>query len=88
MLRLINEVHERQRELGRNPSLLIGLQKQGEVAHFLALIGRHLTPDTVLPVSDDYRGHYIKRQTRPPTSGIRRTTARTSSSTRRDATHL
>jgi hypothetical protein len=61
MLRLINEVRERQRQLGRNPFLLIGLQKQGQVADHLALIGRHLTPDTMLAVSDDYRGRYIKQ---------------------------
>jgi len=61
MLRLINEVRERQRQIGRNPFLLIGLQKQGQVADHLALIARHLVPETVLAVSDDYRGRYIKQ---------------------------
>jgi hypothetical protein len=31
------------------------------VADHLALIGRHLIPNTVLAVSDDYRGRYIKQ---------------------------
>jgi hypothetical protein len=61
ILRLINEVRERQRQIARNPFLLIGLQKQGQVADHLLLIGRHLTPETILAVSDDYRGGYIKQ---------------------------
>jgi hypothetical protein len=46
---------------GRSRFLLIGLQKQGQLADHLGLIGRHLTPDTILAVSDDYRGRYIKQ---------------------------
>jgi hypothetical protein len=61
MLRLIHEIRERQRAIGVQPFLLIGLQKQGQVADHLALIGRHLVPNTVLAVSDDYRGRYIKQ---------------------------
>jgi hypothetical protein len=61
MLRLIDEVRERQRAVGLRPFLLIGLQKQGQLAEHLGLIGRYLAPNTVLAVSDDYRGRYIKQ---------------------------
>ena len=60
MLRLISDVRERQRQIGRPPFLLIGLQKQGQVADHLSLIGRHLSADTILAVCHD-RGRYIKQ---------------------------
>jgi hypothetical protein len=61
MLRLINAVRARQRAITQHPFLLIGLQKQGQVADHLSLIGRHLAPNTILAVSDDYRRRYIKQ---------------------------
>jgi hypothetical protein len=82
MLRLIDEVRERQRAVGLRPFLLIGLQKQGQLAEHLGLIGR--TPSWRYPTTT--AAATSSRPTRAPISGTKPTTARISSSTPSGAT--
>jgi hypothetical protein len=73
MLRLIHEIRERQRAIGVQPFLLIGLQKQGQVADHLTLIGpiSSRIPSWRSPMTTG--GAISSRPIRPPTSGTKRT---------------
>lgn len=59
IMRFIAEINARLKAKNLPPLLLIGLQKTGQVYDHMQLIDRYIEPDSLFPISDDYRYKYI-----------------------------
>ena len=70
IMRYLSEVNADLEERGLPHVLIIGLQKTGRVADHVDLIQRHLSPDTLYAVEDDYRYTYITPSRTPSQTGF------------------
>lgn len=59
IMRYLQEVRDRLSDLGQPMSLIIGLQKTGQVVDHVKAISRYIPPGSILPLDDDYRYRYI-----------------------------
>ncbi|MHB1414675.1 MAG: DNA double-strand break repair nuclease NurA [Chloroflexota bacterium] len=59
IMRYLCEVNEILRHAGLPRMIVIGLQKTGQVADHAMLIERHIPPNRILPLDDEYRYRYV-----------------------------
>jgi hypothetical protein len=59
IMRYLSEVNEALDQRGESQTLIIGLQKTGQVADHVSLIDPHIPANRLYPIDDDYRHQYI-----------------------------
>lgn len=70
IMRYLWEVNSQLQARGLKRLLLIGLQKSGQVYDHAQLIDRYIAPNTIFPITDEYRYKYILQSREAASNGF------------------
>jgi len=70
IMQYLDEVNAELEDRGLSQVLIIGLQKSGRVADHVELVDRHLSPNSLYAIEDEYRYRYITPSRTPSQTGF------------------
>ena len=68
ILKYLYDINQELIKNGRNPIIVIGLQKSGPLCDYLKMVGSSVPNNTIMPVSDEFRYKYVTFDRDPSSS--------------------